>query len=311
VIGSISPDPDPERGAISRRTLIGVGAGVVGLAAVTAAAGLAVENRVLPGRVLMHKLLGLNGPAGTVPDIAPGTMVSGSFVSQARKGAKTGWAISYPPGHAPGTELPVLVALHGYTNDHTNAFGADHLGLDRFLAQAVKAGSRPFAIASVDGGNTYWHRRASGEDAAAMVVDEVLPLLARQRLDTSRVGLYGWSMGGYGALHLASELGADRVSSVVAVSPALWHTAADAARIAFDDASDFAANTPFGHEAALAGIPLRIDCGTGDGFYPAVKDYVAGLHPRPAGGFTPGGHDADYWRRLAPAELAFTAAHFA
>ena len=300
-----------ERGSVSRRALIGAGAGVVGLAVLAGAGGLAVENRLLPGRVLMHKLLGLNGPAGTVPDIAPGAMISGSFTSEARLGAKTGWAISYPPGSVAGAKLPVLIALHGYSDDHTNAFGTDHLGLDHFLAQAVKGGAHPFAIASVDGGDTYWHRRSSGKDAGAMVIDEFLPLLADKGLDTSRIGLYGWSMGGYGALHVAGLLGAERVASVVAVSPALWHTAGEAARIAFDGAADFAANTPFGHEAALAGIPVRIDCGTGDGFYPAVKDYVAGLTPQPAGGFTPGGHDAAYWRRLAPAELAFTAAHFA
>lgn len=300
-----------ERGAVSRRTLIGAGAGVVGLAALTGAAGLAVENRLLPGRATMHRLLGLNGPAGNVPDVTPGPMISGSFLSKARLDATCGWAVSYPPGSRPGDRLPVLVALHGYSDDHTNAFGPAHLGLDRFLAQAVKNGTRPFAIASVDGGDTYWHRRASGEDAGAMVADEFVPLLADHGLDTARFALYGWSMGGYGALHLASQLGPDRISSVAAVSPALWHTAGEAAHIAFDGAADFAANTPFGHEAALAGIPLRIDCGTGDGFYPAVRDFVAGLTPRAAGGFTPGGHDSGYWRRLAPADLAFTAAHFA
>ena len=61
----------------------------------------------------------------------------------------------------------------------------------------------------------------------------------------------------------------------------------------------------------LAGIPLRVECGTGDGFCPNVEDYVAGLHPRPAGGFPPGGHNLDFWRREAPAQLAFAAAHFA
>ncbi|WP_345764523.1 alpha/beta hydrolase [Diaminobutyricibacter sp. McL0608] len=308
--GTASDETRAEHGAVSRRTLIGVGAGVVGLAVLTGAAGLAVENRLLPGRSLMHKVLGLNGPAGTVPNIPPGTMVSGSFTSKARLGADCGWAISYPPGSSPGEKLPVLIALHGYSDDHSNAFGTNHLGLDRFLAQAVKGGSRPFAIASVDGGNTYWHRRASGEDAGAMVAEEFVPLLAGHGLDITRFALYGWSMGGYGALHLASQLGPERVSSVAAVSPALWHTAGEAAHIAFDGAADFGANTPFGHESALAGIPIRIDCGTGDGFYPAVRDYVSGLAPHPAGGFTPGGHDAAYWRRLAPADLAFTAAHF-
>jgi hypothetical protein len=117
-------------------------------------------------------------------------------------------------------------------------------------------------------------------------------------------------MGGYGALRLAALLGSARVASVVAESPAIWHTANEAAHSAFDDAADFAANTVFGREAALARIPLRIDCGTGDGFYPNVQDYVARLRPHPAGGFEPGGHNNDFWRRVAPAQLAFVAHHF-
>ncbi len=52
-----------------------------------------------------------------------------------------------------------------------------HLGLDRFLAAGVRAGLPPLAIASVDGGTTYWHRRQDGEDAGAMVLEEFVPLL--------------------------------------------------------------------------------------------------------------------------------------
>ncbi len=56
----------------------------------------------------------------------------------------------------------------------------------------------PFAIATVDGGTTYWHPRPNGEDAGGMVVDEFLPLLAEQGLRTDRSAFHGWSMGGYG-----------------------------------------------------------------------------------------------------------------
>ncbi|MGH1524915.1 alpha/beta hydrolase [Leifsonia sp. L25] len=296
--------------SVARRTLIGAGIGVAALGVLGGGAAFAVEERILPGRSELHRLLGLNGTAGRIPSTSPGPAVSGSFVSAARLGVTCGWTVSYPPGSTPGDPLPVLIALHGYGGDHRSAFGSG-LGLDRFLAQAVRRGARPFAVASVDGGNTYWHPRGTGEDAAAMVTGEFLPLLAKAGLDTTKVAFLGWSMGGYGALHLGGALGAARVASVVAESPAIWHTAKEAAHGAFDGAADFAANTPFGREASLAGIPLRVDCGTGDGFCPNVQDFVAGLHPRPAGGFTPGGHDLDYWRREAPAQLAFAASHFA
>ncbi|WP_158862971.1 alpha/beta hydrolase [Leifsonia sp. AG29] len=293
---------------LARRTLIGAGIGVAALGVLGAGTALAVEERLLPGRSTLHEILGLDGAPGRIPSIAPGPALDGSFVSAARLGATCRWTVSFPPGSKPGDALPVLVALHGYGGDHSSAFGSG-LGLDRFLAQAIATGVKPFAIASVDGGNTYWHRRASGEDAGAMVTEEFLPLLARSGLDVSRVSLFGWSMGGYGALHLAGLLGTARVASVVAESPAIWHTVQEAAHTAFDDSADFAANTVFGREAALARVPVRIDCGTGDGFYPNVQDYVAGLRPRPAGGFEPGGHNNDFWRRVAPAQLAFVGRH--
>ena len=212
--------------------------------------------------------------------------------------------MSYPPGASPGQKLPVLVVLHGYGSDHRSAFG-NNLGLDRFLAQSVHRGTTPFAIAAVDGGNTYWHHRASGEDAGAMVTDEFLPLLQDHGLDTGRIGLLGWSMGGYGALLIGGTLGPSKVSAIAAESPALWFTASQAAHVAFDGPADFAAHTLFGRQAQLASIPVRIDCGTGDGFYPVVRNYVGTMKPHPAGGFTAGGHNMAFWRRMAPAQLDF------
>jgi hypothetical protein len=36
---------------------------------------------------------------------------------------------------------------------------------------------------------------------------------------------------------------------------------------------------------------------------------VTGFARPPAGGFEPGAHDLDYWRRMASAQLAFLGAH--
>ncbi|WP_144751069.1 alpha/beta hydrolase [Curtobacterium pusillum] len=286
---------------ITRRSLLVGGAAVV----VAGAAAEAVNLRLLPGRSTMYRVLGLDGPAGTVPDVAPVPSSSGSFVSSARRGRTVGWTIAAPDADGP---LPIAVALHGYGDDHADFFGS-HLGYDRFLAAHVAAGGAPFAIAAVDGGNRYWHRRADGDDPAAMVVDEFLPLLARRGFDTARLAFTGYSMGGYGALHLAGVVGSARVRAVSAISPALWTSAGDTARGAFDDAEDFRANTVLGRQRSLDGIAVRVDCGTGDGFEPAVRTYVDGFSTAPAGGFEPGGHTTAYWRRMAPQQLTFLARH--
>ena len=123
-------------------------------------------------------------------------------------------------------------------------------GVEQGLAQAVEAGLPPFAVVAVDGGGSYWHKRASGEDSGAMVLDELIPMLDSQGLDTSRVGFLGWSMGGYGALLLGARLGPARTAAICAVSPALWTSSGATAPGAFDGADDYAANSVWGLPAA-------------------------------------------------------------
>jgi len=273
--------------AVSRRDIL------IGTAGLVGAAALGVE-------------LSRGGLPSGVPNVTPGPRVDGSFVSTARGGVRTGWSISYPPSSA--SHLRVLISLHGRGANHTDSFGRG-LYLDRFLASAVMSGVRPFAIASVDGGDhSYWHPRRDG-DAAGMVVREFMPLLAQHNLDVSRVGLLGWSMGGYGALYLAGRLGAAHCSLAIAESPAMWHLAGQSATGAFDDADDFDAHAIFGRLDLLNGIPLRIDCGASDGFAPVTRDLRAALTPTPAGGIEPGAHNDAYWRSQAPAQLRFAAAH--
>lgn len=271
-----------------------VGVGVAG------AAG--VETEVLPGRSWIYQHLGINGAAGHVPDVRSGRVVTGRFASRAR-GTDVGWAIAYPPGHA-GEPLPVAVALHGRGGHYDNAMSREHEGVNYFLADAVGKGVPAYAIASVDGGDTYWHDRASGDHAGTMVVEEFLPLLARHGLDTTRLGFLGWSMGGFGALHFGMQLGAERVRAVGALSPAIWQSYDATAPGAFDDEADFAATTPFGRQDELDGIEVRIDCGDSDPFYSNVKAYRAGFRTPPAGGFALGAHSPTYWRRVLPAHIS-------
>jgi enterochelin esterase-like enzyme len=288
---------------LSRRALLSGGAVA---AAAGAAGGLGIFEGVLPGRPRLQALYGLNGESGVVPDIEPGTVLSGSFVSEHRLGEETGWSLLLPPGVQGQGRVPLVVSLHALGWDHTTALSKD-VGLAQFLAQAVDRGVPPFAIATVDGGRSYWHHRPSGEDAEAMVVDELLPLLRREGAATDRIGLLGWSMGGYGALRLATDLGPERVAAVVAASPAVWSDARDARPDGFASEEEYAQYTVVGRQDALAGIPVRIDCGTGDPLYREVESYVDGF-PDDAdltSTFEPGAHAAAYWRRMLPAQLEF------
>ena len=233
--------------------------------------------------------------------VAAPTMVTGSFVSAARGGVTTNWAIARPPGQT--APLRPVIALHGRWSDAATVMAG---GVEQGLAQAVNAGLPPFAVVSVDGGESYWHDRANGDHAGSMVLDELIPMLSDKGLDTSRVAFIGWSMGGYGALLLGARLGPARTAAITAVSPALWLSAGEAASGAFDGSGDFAANSVFGLPA-LASIPIRIDCGNSDPFYSATKQFIAQLPNPPAGGFSPGGHDGGYWSSQLPGEIAWMA----
>jgi S-formylglutathione hydrolase FrmB len=292
---------------LSRRSLLlgGAGLGVAGLAG----GGLGIYEGVVPGRPWLQANLGLNGEAGVVPDVEPGPVEQGTFVSAARGGGTTGWALLWPPGFM-DQRLPVVVALHPLGADHRTLTGPT-FGLDRFLAAHVEDGGDPFVLVTADGGTSYWHPRPDGEDSGAMVVEELLPMVKDRGVDTGTVGFLGWSMGGYGALRLAGQLGRDHVAAVVAVSPAIWTDPDDASSSGFEDRDEYLHYTVTGHQPDLEGIAVRVDCGTGDPFYRDVQDYVEAFPPAVdvTSTFQPGGHTPAYWRRMLPDQLAFLGQH--
>ena len=288
---------------LTRRTFVrtGAAAAVTGVVAVTA-----LEVGVIPGRGRFDELLGLTGPDGVVPDVPAGPVVSGSFASRGR-GTEVGYSVIYPDGYAANARLPVVLALHGRGGDHRSA--VNDLGMDRFLTATVRNGTPPFAIATADGGqDSYWHRRANGNDPGYMLSQEFLPLLAGRGLNTGRYGVLGWSMGGYGALLHVLQ---DKVKPVAAgaMSPALWHSYDDVQPGAFDDAADFARNQVFGRRGEFEDVAVRIDCGRDDPFAGAAHDLRNELDA--AGGQQPGLHTGGYWRRMLPDQLRFLGAELA
>jgi enterochelin esterase-like enzyme len=284
---------------LNRRTVLRMGAG----ASATAAGVWALSALLDP---LKPQAAPPQAPAPFEPSAASSlpNRLTGSFISAARGGVKTNWVIALPPGqNSQNGFLPPVVALHGKDG---NANMMLDCGVEDGLAKLVKEGKPPFAVVGVDGGNTYWHRRASGVDSGAMVLDELLPMLSSMGFDTSRVGFMGWSMGGYGALHLGAKLGPSRTAGICAISPALFTSFTGSTPGAFDSYDDWMQNNVVGLPA-LAQIPLRVDCGTEDRFYFATRQFVNQLKTSPAGSFSEGGHDIDYWRAQLPGELAWMA----
>jgi enterochelin esterase-like enzyme len=285
----------PEAGATRRGFLVAAGFA----AAALVAGGLA--GRTAPWRDWLGRAgdtLGVRLPG------ASGVTTREYVLHSRYVDGPVSYAVAWPPGASPGDPLPVCFALPGRG-------GGPPMGFADFVAAAVRAGESPrYAVVGVDGGVSYWHRRATGEDRLGMLLDELLPLCARRyRLGGGGSGraLIGWSMGGYGAL-LAAETRPRLFAAVAAVSPAVW-TSYQAMMLgpqdAFDDAADFVRNDVIAHADRLAGVHVRLDCGRQDPFYGYVTHLETALPKPPSGGYSPGGHDPAYWHRVAPAEARF------
>jgi dienelactone hydrolase len=295
---------------LSRRGLL-IGGGCAALGAVSGGTAYAmVEHGVLPGKYKMDAFLGACGSVPGLPDMATGAVVTQQFYSRYRKRVVNMVTIR-PPG--PAGRMPVVLALHGAGGD---ASAEVDLGYPQYLAAAVAAGARPFAVVAVDGGSaTYWHPRADGDDPQGMLIYEVLPRLQQQGYLVSRVGLSGQSMGGYGALLLGARLGPSRVAAVAVSSAAIFDSYADATAAnpgSFDSPADFAAHDVRSAEdvSVLKRMPVRIDCGSDDPFEPQDALLRASLGD-PAGETSGGCHDGRFFQRYLPVQLAFLGRHLA
>jgi S-formylglutathione hydrolase FrmB len=286
-----------------------------------AAAGAAgfelVDHGVLPGKSELDQLDGTcDVPAPDfAPYAAPGPHYSGTFHSTARK-RTVGYTIGYPPGHAPGDRLPLVIALHGFGGNHTNALS----GITPAQAVALKPGGTalpPLALVTVDGGGGYWNAHP-GDNPQAMLTDELIPLCQRKGLGTGtrEIGVLGISMGGYGAILLA-EKSPRLIGAVAAISPAIWTSYAQAQSAnagAYASAADFAADDAVAHAAALAEVPVRVASGFDDPFYTGVRALARALPENPGGSpaeiyFGNGCHTGPFFNAQEPPSLAFLARH--
>jgi S-formylglutathione hydrolase FrmB len=188
----------------------------------------------------------------------------------------------------------LLVLLHGYHSSPSAQFLSQP-----FFDTLEALGPRAPEVLLLDGGaDSYWHDRADGR-WGSMIRREAIPA-GLARTHARRVAIGGISMGGYGALLLASR--DHRFCAVGAQSPALWLNAGETAPGAFDDAADYERNDVF---ALRPPQPLWIDLGASDPFHDATLAYArrAGVRAHSK----PGGHDNALWDAFTPQFLRFFA----
>ena len=175
-----------------------------------------VDSAVLPGKGALDNALGRCDPPPPppAPRGTPQAPVLGTFRS-ARRRREVDFALLYPPGYRDGAHLPVCLSLHGYGANCRDAISTGG------YPELIAGSPHPFVLAGVDGGGGYWHPHPT-DDPLGMLVDDFLPYLAGRGLDTGRVAVCGWSMGGYGAL-VCGLAYPGRFRVIIATSPAVYH----------------------------------------------------------------------------------------
>jgi predicted esterase len=296
----------------SRRHILKWLAGGVGAVVVVDVTGFElVDHGVVPGKQLLDRIDGACSlPAPTLTFETVGASESGRFYSTARR-RSVGYTIAYPPSHQPGDTLALIVMLHGYGNNHTNAL----VGMSPAQALALRvngAALSPMAMVTVDGGDGYWNPHP-GDDPMAMVVDELIPLCQRKGLGVApnQIGLMGISMGGYGALAIAERF-PGLASAVAAISPAVWTSYAQAHaanRSAFVSELAFRAGDVISHVSNLNGVPVRVASGVDDPFRPGVESLVSVLPPRSTVVFSAGCHTDSFFLEQEPPSMSFLSRH--
>jgi S-formylglutathione hydrolase FrmB len=291
--------------------------GVIAVAAAGSTGFELVDRGVLPGKGALDQLDGACAAAAAdfTAYAEPGPQYSGTFYSAARR-REVGYTIGYPPGHRPGARLPLVIALHGFGGNHTDAL----YGLTPAQAVALKPGGIPLppvALVTVDGGDGYWNPHP-GDNPQAMLTVELIPLCQRQGLGagTRKIGVMGISMGGYGAILLAEKY-PDLLAAVAAISPAIWTSYAQAQSAnagAYASAADFAQDDAVTHAAALARTPVRVASGYDDPFYSGVQTFARALPASPGGvpaelALAKGCHTSPFFSAQEPPSLAFLARH--
>ncbi len=289
------------------------GVGALAGVAVAGVTGLElVAHGVVPGRQELDQIEGdcsVQGPPLRSAETGPSR--SGTFYSRWRR-RRVGYTIAWPPGHQPGSALALVVMLHGFGGNHTNALAA----ISPTQALALEIDGRPLpplAMVTVDGGGGYWNPHP-GDDPMAMMIDELIPLCQQLASGSLRTGSGRWGSPWAGMAHCCSPRNTPTPSAAVAaISPAMWTTYAQAQAAnagAYASAADFAEDD-VGHPCRCARTDTRSGWRRGRRSVSPRRAWRWRRHCRPARvvDVSQGCHTGPFFTAQEPPSLRFLAAH--
>ncbi len=296
---------------ISRRKFAGFGA--LGVLALGGIGGFElVDQNIIPGKQLLNQLDGACNV--NVPDLSffpVGRSYVGNFYSRYRN-TKVGYEIGYPPNYKKGDAIPLVVMLHGYGGNHTNALSS----MTPAQAVALKVDNSPLtpmALVTVDGGGGYWNPHPK-DDPMSMVLHELMPICNDLGLGVPprSVAVMGISMGGYGALMFAEQF-PEIFGASAAISPAIWLSYSEARSAnagAFFNSNAFDKYNLFNSLDSLSKVSVRIGAGVSDPFYPNVEVFAKRLPASAVIDFSKGCHTGPFFVSQEPASLLFLSKYF-
>jgi hypothetical protein len=275
---------------ITRRRVL---TGGLATAAVGITGGSVLAARNIHGtRRFLHRHGLLDGPDRALPAINPP-------VEYGTLPAPFG-SVNYGLYLPAGTVAAVLYGLHGRGGSRRDAF--EGIGLHRFIAER----GLPWGVATLDGVDTFWHKRKDGSNTQRDLLEGLIPFVAA-RAPAAKSAIIGWSAGGFGAV-LAMLQHPNTFVAAVGNGPSFWASFSSATPGAFDDAADFDVNDVLGDAQLLAGKAVRVDCGDDDPFADGVNDLKRRV-PSIEGGVRSGYHEDASWRSYLPDQLDFIARH--
>lgn len=225
----------------------------------------------------------------------PGPVVRGTLASKTIGGNRK-WIIYYPPGSKPGDSVAVAIIMHGLGDGLGNV---ENKVYQLALADFVAAGGTGFAVAAIEGGSYFWQKTGT-RDGGALIASEFLTLLTSRGLDTTRLALAGWSMGGWGALRLACDELHGKLRAIAPMSTPCYPSWGAVPDKTWMSKAEFNRNNFYNRTQRLTGLPIYLACGTKDDFYPGNVAFAAKLK-RTSGvtdvttSFRTGIHDQAFW----------------
>ena len=166
-----------------------------------AGATTVVSSRTLRGNHVSVRINKKGKPAGDIAVLAEEPNLphpDPQFLDAGAGDIRT--AVLFPSGHRPGTKLPVLMDPYGGPHSQRVLKTASAFLASQWFAE------QGFAVVVADGRGTpgrgpAWDRMVAGDFATGVLEDQVTALHAAAEkfadLDASRVGIRGWSFGGY------------------------------------------------------------------------------------------------------------------